>query len=106
MIYVYFYKNTFQDKSIYIVFIFSNSTTLKLFMIYIFNILTQILSRTTSGMEYTSPLFIKKIKIKIQNPSERCQEETGSRNTDHNPILECYPAKDRARCGGQAFDKI
>ncbi len=35
MIYVYFYESIFQDKSIYIIFIFSNSTTWELFMIYI-----------------------------------------------------------------------
>jgi hypothetical protein len=35
MIYVYFYESIFQDKYIYIIFTFSNSTTLELFMIYI-----------------------------------------------------------------------
>jgi len=35
VIYVYFYENIFQDKSIHIIFIFSNSTIWELFMIYI-----------------------------------------------------------------------
>ena len=35
VIYVYFYENIFQDKSINIIFIFSNLTTWELFMIYI-----------------------------------------------------------------------
>ena len=38
MIYVYFHKSIFQDKSIHIIFIFSNSTTWELFMIYILKI--------------------------------------------------------------------
>jgi hypothetical protein len=37
VIYVYFDESTFQDKSIHMVFTFSNSTILKLFMIYIPN---------------------------------------------------------------------
>ena len=35
MIYVYFYESIFQDKSIHIIFTFSNLTTWELFMIYI-----------------------------------------------------------------------
>ena len=35
VIYVYFYESIFQDKSIHIIFTFSNSTTWELFMIYI-----------------------------------------------------------------------
>ena len=38
MVYVYFYKSIFQNKSIHIIFTFSNSTTWELFMIYIFKI--------------------------------------------------------------------
>jgi hypothetical protein len=37
MIYVYFYENIFQDKFSIMAFTFSNSTTYKLFIIYIFN---------------------------------------------------------------------
>jgi len=38
VIYVYFYKSIFQDKSIHIIFIFSNSITWELFMIYILKV--------------------------------------------------------------------
>ena len=38
MIYLYFYESIFQDKSIHIVFVFWNSTTRKLFIIYILNV--------------------------------------------------------------------
>ena len=38
VIYVYFYESIFQDKSIYIIFTFSNSTTWELFMIYILKV--------------------------------------------------------------------
>jgi hypothetical protein len=38
VIYVYFYESNFQDKSIYMIFTFSNSTAYKLFMIYIPNV--------------------------------------------------------------------
>ena len=38
MVYVYFYESIFQDKSIHIIFIFSNSTTWELFMIYILKV--------------------------------------------------------------------
>jgi hypothetical protein len=38
VIYVYSRESNFQDKSIYMIFTFSNSTTLKLFMIYIPNV--------------------------------------------------------------------
>ena len=38
VIYVYFHKSIFQDKSIHIIFTFSNSTTWELFMIYILKV--------------------------------------------------------------------
>ena len=38
VIYVYFHKSIFQDKSIHIIFIFSNSITWELFIIYILKV--------------------------------------------------------------------
>ncbi len=38
VIYIYFYESIFQDKSIHIIFTFSNSITRELFMIYIFKV--------------------------------------------------------------------
>ena len=38
VIYVYFHKSIFQDKSIHIIFTFSNSTTWELFVIYILKV--------------------------------------------------------------------
>ena len=35
MIYIYFYESNFQNKSIHIIFTFSNSITLEFFMVYI-----------------------------------------------------------------------
>ena len=55
VIYVYFYENIFQDKSIHMVFTFSNSYNLKVIHDFIFPIFNlKSCSKRLSGMEEVS----------------------------------------------------
>jgi len=57
MIYVYFYENIFQDKSIHIVFIFPNSNNLKVIYDFIFLIFNPNLVQNDFHCGYGGSIF-------------------------------------------------